>query len=209
MKYGSSWVLCVLNVKQLRLKVMLKFESFDLDSKILIKWFTFFLSIKEFCLKLNLKPGQKVLDLGCGTGGSAFFLARHYGAVVHGIDLSSNMILLAEDRRRREEETIKKRVRSIVFLQRERRICSAFPNPTSENQNNNFIQLSNFIVWGFMRRDSFYFQNKAKHFAITSGLKLKEKWYFTGFFWNGRHTWRGLPCWVIWRHLFQRYVSTH
>lgn len=52
-----------------------------------------------------------MLDVGCGTGGSAFFMARHYGVSVHGIDLSSNMIAIARDRLNREEETIKQKVR--------------------------------------------------------------------------------------------------
>ena len=61
-------------------------------------------------MKLNLKPGQKVLDIGCGSGGSAFFMARHYGVHVTGVDLSSNMISLAKDRLTREEEIVKERV---------------------------------------------------------------------------------------------------
>jgi phosphoethanolamine N-methyltransferase len=31
---------------------------------------------REFVAQLNLKPGMKVLDIGCGTGGSAFYMAR-------------------------------------------------------------------------------------------------------------------------------------
>ncbi|KAB7502066.1 Phosphomethylethanolamine N-methyltransferase [Armadillidium nasatum] len=65
---------------------------------------------KEFCLRLALKPGQKILDIGCGTGGSAFYLARQYGCLVKGVDLSSNMISIANDRLRREEKIIQDRV---------------------------------------------------------------------------------------------------
>ncbi|RXG72966.1 Phosphoethanolamine N-methyltransferase [Armadillidium vulgare] len=64
----------------------------------------------EFCLRLDLKPGQKILDIGCGTGGSAFYLARQYGCLVKGVDLSSNMISIANDRLRREEKIIQDRV---------------------------------------------------------------------------------------------------
>jgi cyclopropane fatty-acyl-phospholipid synthase-like methyltransferase len=35
-------------------------------------------SLQEFTAKLNLRPGMKVLDIGCGIGGSAFYLARTY-----------------------------------------------------------------------------------------------------------------------------------
>ncbi|CAD6230199.1 unnamed protein product [Miscanthus lutarioriparius] len=53
---------------------------------------------KEFVDKLNLKPGQKVLDVGCGIGGGDFYMAEKYGTHVVGIDLSINMILFALER---------------------------------------------------------------------------------------------------------------
>ena len=40
------------------------------------------------CRKLNLKPGQRLLDIGCGWGGLACHAARHYGARVQGVTLS-------------------------------------------------------------------------------------------------------------------------
>uniref|UniRef100_A0A804NES7 phosphoethanolamine N-methyltransferase n=1 Tax=Zea mays TaxID=4577 RepID=A0A804NES7_MAIZE len=53
---------------------------------------------KEFVEKLNLKPGQKVLDVGCGIGGGDFYMAEKYGTHVVGIDLSINMIMFALER---------------------------------------------------------------------------------------------------------------
>ncbi|XP_039812589.1 phosphoethanolamine N-methyltransferase 1-like [Panicum virgatum] len=50
---------------------------------------------KEFVDKLDLKPGQKVLDVGCGIGGGDFYMAEEYDTHVVGIDLSINMILFA------------------------------------------------------------------------------------------------------------------
>lgn len=64
----------------------------------------------KFCKTMNLKPGQKVLDVGCGSGGSAFYMARHYGVDVYGIDLSSNMIKVANDYRNGMEAGIRHRV---------------------------------------------------------------------------------------------------
>jgi phosphoethanolamine N-methyltransferase len=43
-------------------------------------------------------PGMRVLDVGSGLGGAAFLMARTYGARVHGIDLSWNMLQIAEVR---------------------------------------------------------------------------------------------------------------
>lgn len=40
------------------------------------------------CRKLNLRPGQRLLDIGCGWGGLACHAARHYGVEVHGVTLS-------------------------------------------------------------------------------------------------------------------------
>ena len=69
---------------------------------------------REFVEKLNLKPGQKVLDIGCGTGGSAFFMARNYGVDVYGYDLSTNMIGIAQDYRNEMEAAVKHRVQFYV-----------------------------------------------------------------------------------------------
>ncbi|CAN6445806.1 unnamed protein product [Victoria cruziana] len=50
---------------------------------------------KEFVSKLDLKPGQKVLDVGCGIGGGDFYMAENFDVEVTGIDLSVNMVSLA------------------------------------------------------------------------------------------------------------------
>lgn len=53
---------------------------------------------KEFVAKLDLKPGQRVLDVGCGIGGGDFYMAENFDVEVVGIDLSINMISLALER---------------------------------------------------------------------------------------------------------------
>ncbi|KAG7673918.1 hypothetical protein KSW81_007097 [Nannochloris sp. 'desiccata'] len=50
---------------------------------------------EEFSKLLHLSQDQNVLDVGCGVGGAAVYLARTYGCYVYGIDLSVNMILTA------------------------------------------------------------------------------------------------------------------
>ena len=46
--------------------------------------------------KLGLKPGSRVLDVGCGLGGSAFLMKQKFGLNVDAIDLSDNMLELAQ-----------------------------------------------------------------------------------------------------------------
>ena len=50
------------------------------------------------CRKLRLKPGEYLLDVGCGWGGLARFAAREYGVKVFGITLSKEQLTLARDR---------------------------------------------------------------------------------------------------------------
>jgi cyclopropane-fatty-acyl-phospholipid synthase len=44
--------------------------------------------LRLICNKLELKPGERLLDVGCGWGGLARFAAQNYGAEVTGITVS-------------------------------------------------------------------------------------------------------------------------
>jgi cyclopropane-fatty-acyl-phospholipid synthase len=46
------------------------------------------------CRKLELRPGMKVLDIGCGWGGAAAFAAERYGVDVVGITVSEEQLRL-------------------------------------------------------------------------------------------------------------------
>jgi len=50
------------------------------------------------CRKLELEPGMRVLDIGCGWGGMARFAAENYGVKVLGITISKEQMALAEER---------------------------------------------------------------------------------------------------------------
>lgn len=56
---------------------------------------------EAFVARLDLKPGMKVLDVGCGTGNLAIVAART-GAVVTGVDIAPNLLAQAEARARAE-----------------------------------------------------------------------------------------------------------
>jgi cyclopropane-fatty-acyl-phospholipid synthase len=53
------------------------------------------------CRKLRLKPGETVLDIGCGWGAFARHAAERYGARVHGVTLSEQQFAYAKDKVRR------------------------------------------------------------------------------------------------------------
>ncbi len=49
------------------------------------------------CRKLRLKPGERLLDIGCGWGGLIMHAAEHYGVDATGITLSENQAAYAKE----------------------------------------------------------------------------------------------------------------
>lgn len=64
---------------------------------------------RHIAAKLLLAPGMRVLDIGCGWGGMALFLAERCGAEVTGITLSEHQLAIA--RQRAEAKGLAGRVR--------------------------------------------------------------------------------------------------
>ncbi len=54
--------------------------------------------LDHICRKLQLKPGEKLLDIGCGWGSLVRWAAKRYGADATGITLSENQCALANER---------------------------------------------------------------------------------------------------------------
>jgi cyclopropane-fatty-acyl-phospholipid synthase len=54
------------------------------------------------CRKLRLRPGERLLDIGCGWGALAIWAARHHGVRAHGVTLSRSQAEWAAERIRRE-----------------------------------------------------------------------------------------------------------
>lgn len=50
------------------------------------------------CRKLDLQPGMRVLDIGCGWGGAAQYVAERYDVQVTGITISKEQAKLAQKR---------------------------------------------------------------------------------------------------------------
>jgi len=62
---------------------------------------------EDLCGHMDLKPGMKVLDLGCGKGLTSIFLAKEYGVTVFATDL---WISAADNLRRIEEAGVSDKV---------------------------------------------------------------------------------------------------
>ncbi|MFJ9693005.1 class I SAM-dependent methyltransferase [Kitasatospora sp. NPDC101183] len=60
------------------------------------------------CRKLGLRPGMRLLDVGCGWGSLLLHAARHYGVTAVGVSISTEQVALA--RRRIEEAGLSDRV---------------------------------------------------------------------------------------------------
>ena len=54
--------------------------------------------LRLICEKLQLRPGMRLLDVGCGWGALAAFAARHYGAEVLGITVSAEQVRWIRER---------------------------------------------------------------------------------------------------------------
>jgi len=54
--------------------------------------------MQHICRKLMLKPGQTVVEAGCGWGGLARFMAREYGVKVKAYNISREQIAYARQR---------------------------------------------------------------------------------------------------------------
>ncbi|RMG33965.1 MAG: methyltransferase domain-containing protein [Planctomycetota bacterium] len=54
------------------------------------------------CRKVRLRPGLRVIEAGCGWGGLALYMARHYGVQVRAFNVSREQLAYARERARRE-----------------------------------------------------------------------------------------------------------
>jgi len=67
--------------------------------------------MEHVCRKVWLRPGEHVVEAGCGWGALALYMARHYGVTVQAYNISRNQIAYA--RRRAQAEGLADRVQFI------------------------------------------------------------------------------------------------
>ena len=56
--------------------------------------------MRHVCEKLNLQPGERVVEAGCGWGSFALYMASHYDVTVTAYNISHEQILYARQRAR-------------------------------------------------------------------------------------------------------------
>ena len=61
-----------------------------------------FAKMELVCRKLGLRPGETVVEAGCGWGALSLHMARHHGVQVRAYNISHEQIRWARDRARRE-----------------------------------------------------------------------------------------------------------
>ncbi len=57
--------------------------------------------MEHVCRKLQLKPGDTVVEAGCGWGGLAHYMAEHHGVTVRAYNISQEQVSFAIDRARK------------------------------------------------------------------------------------------------------------
>ena len=65
--------------------------------------------LRHIAAKLDLRPGHRVLDIGCGWGGMAIYLAQNFDVHVTGVTLSVEQLRLAQQRA--EEQGLGNKIR--------------------------------------------------------------------------------------------------
>lgn len=58
--------------------------------------------LHHVCRKLQLKPGDSVVEAGCGWGGLARFMAKHYGVNVKAYNISHEQVIFARGKAEQE-----------------------------------------------------------------------------------------------------------
>jgi cyclopropane fatty-acyl-phospholipid synthase-like methyltransferase len=116
-------------------------DSWDLDNSLAIHFGYWDERVKNFpqsLLRMNevmmegahIKPSDKVLDAGCGIGGSSIFLAEKIGCGVTGISISERQVNKAK------ELAIEKKVTATIDFKVMNYCATSFPNESFD------------VVWG-------------------------------------------------------------
>jgi len=68
--------------------------------------------LHHICRKLHLRPGETVVEAGCGWGGLARFMAKHYGVKITAYNISKEQIKYA--RQRADDEGLSSQIEYVL-----------------------------------------------------------------------------------------------
>lgn len=57
--------------------------------------------LEHICRKLRLKPGERLLDIGCGWGALSCYAAQHYGVTAYAVTLSEQQVAYGQEKVKR------------------------------------------------------------------------------------------------------------
>lgn len=133
--------------------------------------------IEKLASLLDLKPHQKILDVGCGMGGSSFFLAQNYQAELTGITLSQKQLEIANQER---DQILKVNPQCMVsFKIEDAHDLKQFSNETFD------------VVWSLESCEQFFdkqkFINEAYRVLKPGGKLMLATWCSDQEFYKGKH----------------------
>ncbi len=111
--------------------------------------------LEELCENMELKPGMKVLDMGCGKGLTSVFLAKEYGVTVFANDL---WISATDNLKRFEEAGVSDRVFPIH--------AEAHALPYADNFFDAAVSIDSYHYYG---TDEYYLQGHYSKLVKTGG----------------------------------------
>jgi len=140
--------------------------------------------LQRVCEKLQLKPGERLLDIGCGWGTLALYAAKHYGVDVTGVTIAE-----------RQAEYANARIAEAGLSQRARVLCKDYRDTPRAVPFDKVVSLEMVEHVGVKNLRSFY--ELVRDLTVDEGLFVLQ--------WTGLR--RGFrPEDLIWGMFMNKYI---